>query len=69
MDVEATPAVAGTEHRVLVVALERTDAGPSGTQPYASTWRRAGLREAVEDDDGDVRYAFSPRSTRGATRA
>ena len=68
MDIDATPAVTGTERDALIAALERSDVHPSGTRPYESTWRLAGLREAV-DDDGDARYAFSPRSTRGATRA
>jgi hypothetical protein len=31
-----------------------------------SAWQRAALAEAVERDED---YAFSPRSTRGATRA
>jgi hypothetical protein len=34
-------------------------------------WSSAAAREAVENDPADVdpRYALSPRSTRGATRA
>jgi hypothetical protein len=34
-------------------------------------WSSAAAREAVENDpaDADPRYALSPRSTRGATRA
>ena len=34
-------------------------------------WSSAAAREAVENDPGDAdpRYALSPRSTRGATRA
>jgi hypothetical protein len=32
-------------------------------------WRRAALDEAVEPDDLAPDYAFSPRRTRGATRA
>jgi hypothetical protein len=36
---------------------------------YASPWRRAGAREAVECQPPVARYAPSPRSTRGATRA
>jgi len=63
-----TPAVTGTERDALLAALERAYVRPSGTRPYESTWRLAGLREA-DDDDEDARYAFSPRSTRGATRA
>ena len=69
MDVDVAPAVADTEHRALLVALERTGARPSGAESYESAWRLAGLREAVDRDDADADYAFSPRSTRGATRA
>jgi hypothetical protein len=37
---------------------------------YSSPWRRAALLEAVDRDScSDERYALSPRSTRGATRA
>ncbi|MET0560924.1 MAG: hypothetical protein ABW012_04860 [Gaiellaceae bacterium] len=68
MDIDATPAVTGTERDALLVALERTDVRPRGTHPYESKWRLAGLREAADDDE-DARYAFSPRRTRGATRA
>ena len=68
MDIDATPAVTGTERDALLAALERTDVQPSRTRPYESTWRLAGIREAADDDE-DARYAFSPRRTRGATRA
>ena len=68
MDIDATPAVTGTERDALLAAFARANVRPSGTQPYESTWRLAGLREAADDDE-DARYAFSPRSTRGATRA
>ena len=68
MDIDATPAVTGTERDALLAALERTDVRPSGMRPYESTWRLAGLREAADDEE-DARYAFSPRRTRGATRA
>ena len=68
MDIDATPAVTGTERDALLAALERTDMSQFGTRPYESTWRLAGLREAADDDE-DARYAFSPRRTRGATRA
>lgn len=68
MNIDVTPAVTGTERNALLVALERTDVRPFGARRYESTWRLAGLREAADDDE-DARYAFSPRSTRGATRA
>ena len=68
MDIDATPAVTGSERAALLVALERADIRSSGAGPYESTWRLAGIREAADDDE-DARYAFSPRRTRGATRA
>ena len=69
MNLDVTPAVTGTERDALLAALERTDVRPSGQRLYESTWRLAGLRAAADDDDEDARYAFSPRRTRGATRA
>ena len=36
---------------------------------YRSAWWRAAAREAVDNAPEPVRYALSPRSTRGATRA
>ena len=46
------------------VQLEPSDAG------YGSPWRLAALLEAVDPERcADERYAPSPRSTRGATRA
>jgi hypothetical protein len=64
-----TPAVATIEQRALLLALERTGVRRPGAPQHERTWWRAGLREAVEGDDHDPGYAFSPRSTRGATRA
>jgi len=70
MDVDVSPAVEPAEHRALLRALEHMDVRPRGTKPYDRAWRHAGLREAVAgEDDEDVGYAFSPRKTRGATRA
>ncbi len=43
----------------------RVGAAPSS---YVSSWRRAAAREGV-DNEPVARYARSPRSTRGATRA
>jgi len=65
MEFEVTPPVDEEVEQVLRDALAaarapaRTDARPS------DAWRRAAIVEAVEGED----YAFSPRSTRGATRA
>lgn len=69
MGVVVTPAVASSERRALLLALERTGVRLPGAEPYDRAWRRVGLREGVEGDDGEAGYAFSPRSTRGATRA
>jgi hypothetical protein len=70
MDVEVTPEPEERERRALLVALARANTAVIAHEPYRQAWRAAGLREAVGDDDADdVRYAFSPRSTRGATRA
>jgi hypothetical protein len=61
--------VNSAEQRALQIALERVDVRPSGSKRYEQAWWRAGLREAVDADEQWVGYAFSPRSTRGATRA
>jgi hypothetical protein len=63
------PHVSSAEQRALQIALERIDVRPSGSKRYEQAWWRAGLREAVDADEQWVGYAFSPRSTRGATRA
>jgi hypothetical protein len=69
VEIVVTPAVATIEQRALLLALERTGVRRLGAQQHERTWWLAGLREAVEGDDRDPDYAFSPRSTRGATRA
>jgi hypothetical protein len=69
VDIEATPPLEEREHRALLIALEQVDVGTRGDEPYRYAWRRAALSEAALGDDVDVCYAFSPRSTRGATRA
>jgi hypothetical protein len=69
VDVVVIPETGRAERRALLVALERADVGGPSAEPYDMAWRRAGLREGVEDDDGEAGYALSPRRTRGATRA
>lgn len=69
MEVEVTPELEATERRALLVALERVNHRGSAADRRPQAWRLAGLREAVGDEDAEGRYAFSPRSTRGATRA
>ena len=62
-----TPPLEDSQRRMLARVLEQAlHAGL--VDPYRQAWRVAGLREGVDDDE-EARYAFSPRSTRGATRA
>jgi len=69
VDIEVTPTLEEREHRALLVALEQVDVGTPDAGPYRQAWRLAALSEAALGDDVEVAYAFSPRSTRGATRA
>ena len=67
---ETDPPLAPAELAVVRLALTRS--GISVDKPpeaYTSRWKRAAAREAVENEDPRARYALSPRSTRGATRA
>ena len=70
MRVEAIPPLADSELAAIRVALARADVGLD-EQPrvYASKWRKAAVREAADNEPETVRYARSPRSTPGATRA
>jgi hypothetical protein len=66
---EVDPPVADAEREALVVALRRVGVGLERRSPsHDSAWRQAAAREAVDPEPGE-RYAPSPRSTRGATRA
>ncbi len=70
MELEAIPTL--SEHGLALVgrALASARAGFAATNSgYDSAWRRAAAREAVDRQPAVVRYAPSPRSTRGATRA
>jgi hypothetical protein len=69
VEVEATPPLEDREHRALLRALEQIELGTRTDEPYRHAWRLAALSEAALGDDVEVGYAFSPRSTRGATRA
>lgn len=53
--------------RPLVLEMLRSNDRPHPA--LASAWRRAAACESVENDLLRPRYALSPRSTRGATRA
>lgn len=70
MALEITPHLGDAEREALRVALDRAGVSleprPRGDE---SAWRRAGSREAVDNEPAAQRYARSPRSTRGATRA
>jgi hypothetical protein len=67
-DIDVTPPLEDGERRALLLALEGAEPRERAGEPYRQAWRVAGLLEGV-DDEADVSYAFSPRSTRGATRA
>ncbi|HJR94419.1 MAG TPA: hypothetical protein VJ807_03225 [Gaiellaceae bacterium] len=69
MHLEATPPLSEGEHRALVAALEHAVSSWQALDPYGKSWRQAALREAALGDETEIGYAFSPRSTRGATRA
>jgi len=64
-----TPPLEPRDHEALVAALEQEDLSPGRDETYRQAWRLASLREAALGDDAEVGYVFSPRSTRGATRA
>jgi hypothetical protein len=70
MTFELTPHLGDAEREALRVALDRAgvllEARPRGDE---SAWRRAASREAVDNEPAVQRYARSPRSTRGATKA
>lgn len=67
-ELNAIPAPEPSERRALVAALELVARDALEGDPYRQPWRDAALREGVGDEAEDG-YAFSPRSTRGATRA
>ena len=63
MRLDVTPRIDESEEAALRVVLA-AHASPDSV----SAWRRTALQEAVERAEPET-YAFSPRSTRGATRA
>ena len=70
MKLEVVPPLSPPEQEALTEALARAGLELDGPPPgYASAWRRVGLAEATGSGDESDGYAFSPRSTRGATRA
>lgn len=69
MELRAEPPLEPAVAKSLATMLEEVDALGSGCNGDESAWRRAGLVEAVDGAEDAFDYAFSPRSTRGATRA
>jgi hypothetical protein len=69
VELRAEPPLEPAVARALAALLENVDAVGSGRNDDESTWRRAGFVEAMDLADDAFDYAFSPRSTRGATRA
>jgi uncharacterized ferritin-like protein (DUF455 family) len=70
VQLEAIPPLADSELAAIRIALARSGLRFDGQPPiYTSNWRRVAVREAVEKEPEIVRYARSPRSTPGATRA
>ena len=69
MQLEATPALDPALAKALAALLEEVDARRLARNDEDSAWRRAALAEAVGEAEDLFDYAFSPRSTRGATRA
>ena len=69
MGLEVVPPVPEGGKAALGRALTRLGVLLDGQpEPYRSAWRRTALSEAT-DNEPVPRYALSPRSTRGATRA
>jgi hypothetical protein len=70
MVIEAFPPVPEAELQAIRLALRRSGMPLDGRPAaYESPWRRAGAREAIDNEPATARYARSPRSMRGATRA
>jgi hypothetical protein len=69
VELRAEPPLEPGVAKALATMLEEVDALGSGCNGDESAWRRAGLIEAVDGAEDAFDYAFSPRSTRGATRA
>jgi hypothetical protein len=73
VDIEVVPPLGETEQQAVRHALVRAGIRLDALAlPYLSAWRRAAALESVDnepDASRSGRYAPSPRSTRGATRA
>jgi len=70
MTLEIAPPLPEAERNALSHALERAGIRlDSRPEAYASAWWRTAAQEGVDNLPVPTRYAPSPRSTRGATRA
>jgi hypothetical protein len=71
MRLEVDPPVSDDQLAVLHRALASSGLRLDGTPPaFSSAWLKSAFREGVESAFSPARrYALSPRSTRGATRA
>ncbi len=70
MTLAIAPPLPEAERKALSQALERAGVSLDGRpEAYASAWWRTATQEAVDNVPAAARYAPSPRSTRGATRA
>jgi len=69
VELQAEPPLDPALAKALWAVLE--DVGPWSSEPghYGDRWRRAAVTEGIEGDEVAFDYAFSPRRTRGATRA
>jgi hypothetical protein len=67
VDFEIRPEPTEPERETIGKALERLFSGEGQSPSQANSWRNAGIRENVEEDDD---YATArPRSSPGASRA
>lgn len=70
MALDVVPQPSEEERAVLARALGAAGIGDDATpEAYRGSWWRTAVREAVDRQQPLRRYARSPRSTRGATRA
>ena len=64
MDIEIKPEPEPDQREAIEAAMRRLANAPTQPAAYASTWRKTGLREAL-----DPYAAARPRNSFGATRA
>jgi hypothetical protein len=69
VNLDVVPRLDDDAQCALALALEDVGISAPGDDHYRQAWRLAALQEAAFGAEAEVGYAFSPRSTRGATRA